>query len=56
MTRLRLLAIALLLAGAGLFAIGTSLERSQHHDEPAKTSERGESHNESGESAGQRRS
>lgn len=32
---MRLAAIALLVAGAGLFAAGTSVERGRHHDEPA---------------------
>lgn len=35
MRGLRLAAIALLVAGAGLFAAGTSVERGSHHDEPA---------------------
>jgi Flp pilus assembly protein TadB len=49
-SRLRLIAIVLLVAAAALFAIGTSIERSRHHDEPA-TARVEEGHDEARESA-----
>jgi hypothetical protein len=50
MTRLRA-ALVLLLVGSGLlFAIGSTIERHQHHNEPATA---GESRGESGESGGE---
>jgi hypothetical protein len=52
--RLRVVAIVLLVAGAAVFAVGTSVEHNRHHDEPAASSDEGEPHDESAESAGQR--
>lgn len=54
MKRRQLAAIVLLIVGAGLFAIGTAIEKSRHHDEPVVSSEVGESHDEEGESVEQR--
>ena len=54
MNRRQLAAIALLVVGAALFAIGTSVEKNRHHDEPAAAAEANESHSEAGESAEQR--
>lgn len=50
MNRLRLIAAALLVIGAGLFAIGTSVEKSRHHDEQAASGELRASHDEGAES------
>lgn len=53
MNRRRLAAIVLLLGGAALFAIGTSVEKNRHHDEPVAAASSGASPSETGESAEQ---
>lgn len=55
MNRRRLAAIVLVVVGASLFALGTSIEKDRHHDEPSVNAEaQGDSHDEAGESAEQR--
>jgi hypothetical protein len=51
--RRQLAALTLLVLGAALFAIGTSVEKNRHHSEPAAATQVSESHTEGGESAEQ---
>ena len=53
MNRRQLAAIVLLVIGAALFVIGTSVEKNRHHDEPPASAEAGGSTSEAGESAEQ---
>ena len=48
MNRRQLAAIILLLVGAALFVLGTSVEKNRHHNEPAPATQVSESHNEGG--------